>query len=96
SGVEYRALEARLEPGERLVLLSDGLPEADLPDGDPLGYERFESLLRGAPAAADPGDWLDGLLAGVAAETAPQQRDDWTAVVLQRHEAPGDTGGGAA
>ncbi|MEM1177127.1 MAG: SpoIIE family protein phosphatase [Acidobacteriota bacterium] len=89
SGVEYRARVTHLEPGERLLMLSDGLPEADLPNGDPLGYERFEELLAEAPGDADAETWLEGVLARLAAETAPIQRDDWTAVVLERLEPSG-------
>ncbi|MEM6795745.1 MAG: SpoIIE family protein phosphatase [Acidobacteriota bacterium] len=82
--LEYSCLETILEPGERLLLMSDGLPEADLPEGGPYGYERFERLLGASPWEDDPQAWLDGVLEGLRQGTAEQQRDDWTAVVLER------------
>lgn len=82
--VDHRTHELRLAPGERLLLLSDGLPEADLDDGGPLGYEGFERLIRTAGEAPDPERWLDELLDSCRRETAAFQRDDWTALVLER------------
>lgn len=85
--VEYESRELRLEPGERLLLLSDGLPEADLPAGGPYGYERFAALLAASletNPVAEVAPWLDGMLDELRRQTAAQQRDDWTAVVLER------------
>jgi hypothetical protein len=39
AGVTYEPLTTTLERGERLVFVSDGIPEAPV-DGEPLGYER--------------------------------------------------------
>src|SRR5579872_3373223 len=39
--VPYESTERRLERGDRLVLFSDGIPEAPKPDGEQLGYEAF-------------------------------------------------------
>ena len=36
-----------LEPGDRLYLLSDGIPEAHQPDGEEFGEERISSTLQG-------------------------------------------------
>ena len=66
-----------LAPGERLLLLTDGLPEAPTASGDPLGYERFEALL---PRAATP----EALFEAVRSATGPLLADDWTALVLER------------
>ena len=43
----------RFEPGDRLVLYSDGLIEALNDDGEPFGFERFEGVIlsRGAKGA---------------------------------------------
>jgi hypothetical protein len=76
--VAYEETRGRLEPGERIVFVTDGLPEAPDGAGEPLGYERFEALL---PGAADP----DALFAAVrAAVPVPSLADDWTALYLER------------
>lgn len=41
----FREFEARFEPGDRLVLYSDGLIEALNDDGEPFGFERFEGVI---------------------------------------------------
>jgi sigma-B regulation protein RsbU (phosphoserine phosphatase) len=78
--VAYEEIRGTLSAGDRLVLLTDGLPEAPGPDGGPLGYERFESLLDGA---GDP----DALFAAVRAAARPGLDDDWTALYLERRPA---------
>jgi hypothetical protein len=63
-----------LAEGDRLVLFSDGLPEA-LVDGEPLGYERVEKIAaehRGAAAIIDAVSAISGL----------SIEDDVTAVVV--------------
>ncbi|HWZ86040.1 MAG TPA: PP2C family protein-serine/threonine phosphatase [Thermoanaerobaculia bacterium] len=75
--VAYEEIHGVLEAGERLVLLTDGLPEAPDAAGNPLGYERFEALL---PGALDP----DALFASVRAASGPGLEDDWTALFLER------------
>jgi sigma-B regulation protein RsbU (phosphoserine phosphatase) len=88
--VDYRSLNLRLAPGDRLLLLTDGLAEAPAAGGEPLGYGALGGLL-----AADGGDrgeaplaWVDGLLARVRAATQPVLEDDWTALLLESHPAP--------
>lgn len=80
--LHYESLPGRLEPGERLLLLTDGLPEAPTETGEPLGYERLESLVdfRGPSREGD----LDRLLERVAGATRAGLEDDWTAVLLER------------
>ena len=55
----YGSLSGRLEPGERLLLLTDGLPEALMATDEPLGYPAFEALL--AASDSDARRILDGL-----------------------------------
>jgi hypothetical protein len=80
SEVVYESSSGTLAPGERLLLLSDGLPEAPTPEGEPLGYERFEALLASAAS-------VDALFDSVRAASSPTLADDWTVLVLERVRA---------
>ncbi|MFI5181077.1 MAG: PP2C family protein-serine/threonine phosphatase [Thermoanaerobaculia bacterium] len=79
--------EARFEPGDRLVLYSDGLIEALDDHGEPFGFDRFEELL------AKNGDRPSGeirrvLLDAVATFTRNRPpEDDQTLVVVSFEEA---------
>ena len=75
--VAYEQIAGQLALGERLLLLSDGLPEAPMPDGDPLGYERLEELLA---LAKQP----DALFDLVRSATSSTLADDWTILILER------------
>jgi serine phosphatase RsbU (regulator of sigma subunit) len=77
--IAYASAAGALAKGDRLLLVSDGLPEAPVlgGGGEPLGYERFEKLVAGAAS-------LDGLIAAVKAATEPVLADDWTALMLER------------
>lgn len=81
--VAYRSLAGRLAPGERLLLLSDGLPEAVTEKGEPLGYERLEAMLAALPAEGG-GPFLDRLFRDLEEATSPTRDDDWTALLLER------------
>jgi len=83
--VLYEAVEGSLEPGGRLLLFTDGLPEAPTEAGEPIGYEKLESLLdSGAGSPASPEEFLDGLLERVRAASRPILEDDWTVLLLER------------
>ncbi len=86
--VTYRASSVTLNPGERLLLLSDGLPEASTDGGEPLGYRALADLLTASWKAAKSGDdseaWLDAFLETIRRQTAVMQDDDWTALILER------------
>lgn len=79
--VRYESREWTLEPGDRLLLFSDGLVEAPRSDGSPLGYEELSSLL--PRLQGDPADWLSALFEKLRSETRAEIEDDWTAVLLQ-------------
>ena len=71
----YESVTEKLAPGERLILFSDGLPEAPV-RGEPLGYERL-----GTEVQRSGGD-LDTLFLALDKLGAAHD-DDWTAVMLE-------------
>lgn len=74
-----------LEPGDLLVLYTDGLPEAASPSGEPMGFEPLSICLR---PGGSPGDVLGRLLATFDRHTAGEPlRDDLSVVVVQRDTA---------
>ena len=75
--VAYESITGVLAPAEKLLFVSDGLPEAPTSDGGPLGYERFEAIL-----ARNAGP--DALFDAVRAATGSVLADDWTVLVLER------------
>lgn len=82
--VEYASVVVDLMPGDRILFLTDGLPEAPAEPGEPLGYEAFQDLLdhrRESPEA-----WLDELVERVRAATLEEQEDDWTVLLLEAQD----------
>jgi hypothetical protein len=79
--VAYESLAVSLVPGQRVLFLTDGLPEARTPTGDPLGYEALALLL--AQGVGSPAQWLDDLLERVRAATSSTLEDDWTVLLLE-------------
>jgi hypothetical protein len=79
----YEALAGHLEPGEWVLLLTDGLPEALMASDEPLGYPALERFLL-ASDSEPPSDFLDGLFRRVREATVPTIQDDLTALVLER------------
>ncbi len=79
--------EARFEPGDRLVLYSDGLIEALDDDGEPFGFARFEALLA-KNGGRSSGEIRRVLLDAVATFTRNRPpEDDQTLVVVSFEEA---------
>ncbi|HEY3052301.1 MAG TPA: PP2C family protein-serine/threonine phosphatase [Thermoanaerobaculia bacterium] len=75
-GPKYESTHFALQSGERLLLFSDGLPEA-LQDGTPIGYERAEALVRGARD-------IDEIVNRITTEPSITIEDDLTLVMLER------------
>ena len=73
--------------GERLLMLTDGMPEAPDTQGEPLGYEAFAEMLPPL-SQGDPGGGLDELFASVAGATQETREDDWTALLLEHRGTP--------
>jgi serine phosphatase RsbU (regulator of sigma subunit) len=84
-GMHYEEHEATVQPGESILLYSDGLVEAHNPQGEMFGYERLYALLGRSclPGAPDP---IEGLLAELAEFTGSdwEQEDDVSMVTLRR------------
>jgi sigma-B regulation protein RsbU (phosphoserine phosphatase) len=73
-----------LEPGDRLVLWTDGVTDASAPDGERFGEPRFLETLRRVPPGADADATLGAALAEVERwidGSAPA--DDITLVVAE-------------
>ncbi len=76
--------ETRLEPGDRLVLYTDGITEARSPDGEFFGEQRLVDFIRAAVAAGDPAPETVGrLMRHVLDHQADQLQDDASIVVLE-------------
>jgi len=79
--VTYETTVTRLQPRDRVLFVSDGLPEAPTRSDQPLGYERLMQLI--AQPWSSNGEWLDAFLGRVRAEVQETLADDWTAVALE-------------
>jgi serine phosphatase RsbU (regulator of sigma subunit) len=78
----YQTMTTKLERSDRVVFVSDGIPEAPVEGDQPLGYDRLAEALRiGADDRAD--EWLEELLARIRKGVREPLEDDWTALVLQ-------------
>lgn len=82
SPIEYQSSTLTLAPGDFVLFLTDGLPEATTPGGDPFGYEALAQAV-GAAAGRD-GSMVDRLIDTVRAATSPILEDDWTILRLEQ------------
>jgi sigma-B regulation protein RsbU (phosphoserine phosphatase) len=82
----YEESEVALEPGDRLVLFTDGVSEAAGPDGELFGEERIEALVSSAPAA-NAADLRQRLVDAAVRFSGGNLEDDVTVVVatIQGH-----------
>lgn len=80
--IDYEAADLQMSPGDRLVLFSDGLPEAPTSSGEPLGYEALARLL--PPPGLSSSEYADALVDAVRRVTAATLEDDWTVLVLEK------------
>ena len=80
--VAYASRTVKIEADNRLLLLTDGLPEARDSAGEPLGYGALESMLGQEAATGPPSSWLSGLFDRVQQRTGRVPEDDWTAAML--------------
>ena len=76
--------EVRLEPGDRLLLYTDGITEARSPAGEFFGEQRLADFISTAAAAGDPApETVRRLMHNVLAHQADQLQDDASIVVLE-------------
>ncbi|HYF61517.1 MAG TPA: PP2C family protein-serine/threonine phosphatase, partial [Herpetosiphonaceae bacterium] len=79
----YSELLVQLQPGDQLVLVSDGIIEAMNSRRELFGFERLTSSIARS-AAATPQDCLDTLWQAVQTfEAGAEPQDDKTIVVVQ-------------
>lgn len=78
----FREENVQFEPGDRLILYSDGFIEAIDDDGEPFGFDRFEKVIL-ASAQKSAGEIKQALLSSVKKFTRNRPpQDDQTLVVI--------------
>jgi sigma-B regulation protein RsbU (phosphoserine phosphatase) len=84
--VTTRTVEVPLKEGDTIVYLSDGIVEAQDPNGDPLGFEQLETLLaQGTDHSASV--VRDSILHAVARHAATRPADDDRTVMVIRFDS---------
>jgi serine phosphatase RsbU (regulator of sigma subunit)/anti-sigma regulatory factor (Ser/Thr protein kinase) len=82
-GMAYEEKEAVLQPGESVLLHSDGVVEAHDPEREMFGFPRLKETMAGVPGGQE---LIDKVISELEAFTGPgaEQEDDITMVTLQR------------
>ena len=85
TGVEYRQATHHLEPGETIVLYTDGVTEAMNHDGELFGLEGLRSYFETAPPGDSEATGLQVMQAVTAFAGDAPQSDDITCLTLRRN-----------
>jgi serine phosphatase RsbU (regulator of sigma subunit) len=83
-GFAYTAVSRSLEPGDTLVLITDGITEAARDDGRLYGRARLETLLAGLGAAASAAEVGEAIRHDVTLFTGGAEPSDDMAVLVIR------------
>jgi sigma-B regulation protein RsbU (phosphoserine phosphatase) len=83
-GASWRSERLRLQPGDALVLYSDGILESAAPDGSELGLAGIEGCLR-AVAGHSPAAISEALLGAAADHRAGGEAEDDVTVLVCRY-----------
>ncbi|MEM7629154.1 MAG: PP2C family protein-serine/threonine phosphatase [Planctomycetota bacterium] len=83
---DYTRFSVVLDPGDRVVLYSDALPEAVLPDGSQLGQDGLLRVLASIRPGPD-GDLGADVLAALAEQTGADLTGDDATVIAINHNA---------
>ncbi len=82
--VRYEESWVDLAPGDRVVLYTDGISEAEAPSGEMYGEERLCDLVRSLPADLAAPEVIERVLGAVRAFTnGAEPADDMTVMVLR-------------
>jgi serine phosphatase RsbU (regulator of sigma subunit) len=85
SEIRTRTVEVKLEEGDTIVYLSDGIIEAQNEHGDPLGFDQLESVLAGT-SDTSPDVVRDAILDAVAKHCGSRPADDDRTVMILRFD----------
>jgi sigma-B regulation protein RsbU (phosphoserine phosphatase) len=84
--VTTRTAEVELKEGDTIVYLSDGIVEAQDPEGDPFGFEQLESLLT-QTTERSPTVIRDAILQAVTRHSGTRPADDDRTIMIIRFDS---------
>jgi serine phosphatase RsbU (regulator of sigma subunit) len=85
SDITTQTVELKLEEGDAIVYLSDGIVEAQNSNGDPLGFEHLEALLA-QETDRSPTAIRDAILEAVARHSGSRPADDDRTIMVLRFD----------
>jgi serine phosphatase RsbU (regulator of sigma subunit) len=84
----YREVTVRLEPGDTLIFLSDGIVEAHNRAGELYGFERLEALVAGLPPDLSVSEVAQHIIDAVLAFADGAEPHDDITIIATRPAAP--------